>query len=233
MNNNNNSGIVFTGNIYNQGRDVNVGVPPQQDSSNPTEASQTGIGRQPSPVVQPPMDRIRSCQQCYAINWSGARFCGRCGSAFPTKITAFIAYADRDDKLIKSMVNHLKSLQDQDLLTIRSHRDIPPGTNRLIELDTYLGTAEIILLLISADLFHSEYFAKDRINYILQRHESGEAVVIPVILRAVDWENTPLGELQPLPEGGEPIQNWSNKDEAFLNVVQGIRRVIKGVYNRP
>jgi ribosomal protein L40E len=232
MNINNDSGIVITGNI-NARRDVNLQVSPRQVPSNPMNAPQTGIGRQASPVVQHTVDRIRSCRQCYAINRSDARFCGRCGSAFPTEITAFIAYADRDDKLIKVMVNHLKSLEDQNLLTIRSHHDIQVGADRRTELDKYLGAAEIILLLISADLFHSEYFTKDQINYILRQYESGEAVVIPVILRAADWETTPLGRLQPLPEGGRPIQSWPDKDEAFLNVVQGIRRVIKEVYNRP
>ena len=61
----------------------------------------------------------------------------------------------------------------------------------------------------------------------LERHEHGDAIVVPVIVRACDWMHSPLGKLQALPTDGKPIANWKNRDDAWLNVAQGIRRVVE------
>ena len=60
----------------------------------------------------------------------------------------------------------------------------------------------------------------------LERHRKGEACVIPIILRHSTWKKTPLHELQALPTGGKPITSWSDQDEAFLNVAEGIQEVV-------
>jgi hypothetical protein len=60
------------------------------------------------------------------------------------------------------------------------------------------------------------------------RHIKGRARVVPVIVRPTFWQGTPLlSELQALPTDAEPISKWQNKDEAFANVTDGIRRVVQ------
>ena len=61
----------------------------------------------------------------------------------------------------------------------------------------------------------------------MERHEAGEALVIPVILRPVDWTGAPFGKLQALPRDGKPVSTWSNQDEAFADVARGIRNAIE------
>jgi tetratricopeptide (TPR) repeat protein len=61
----------------------------------------------------------------------------------------------------------------------------------------------------------------------LERHDAGEARVIPVILRAVDWKGAPFGKLQCLPTDAKPVTSWPNRDEAFRNVAQGIRKAVE------
>src|SRR5215469_6404089 len=63
----------------------------------------------------------------------------------------------------------------------------------------------------------------------IERHHTGDARVIPIILREVDWQNTPFGKLQALPLDGRPIMNVSNRDKAFFKVAQGIRQAIEEV----
>lgn len=58
-------------------------------------------------------------------------------------------------------------------------------------------------------------------------HESGEARVIPVILRSVDWQEAPFAKLQALPQDAKPVANWESRDDAFTSVVQGVRQAIK------
>ena len=58
----------------------------------------------------------------------------------------------------------------------------------------------------------------------MARHKKGEARVIPVILRPVDWEKAPFSILQALPTDGKPITRFSDRDEGYLVAAQGIRR---------
>jgi hypothetical protein len=61
----------------------------------------------------------------------------------------------------------------------------------------------------------------------LERHYAGECRVIPVFLRACDWKGSPFGRLQGLPDDAIPVVSaqWPSRDDAFLRVAQGIRRV--------
>jgi hypothetical protein len=73
----------------------------------------------------------------------------------------------------------------------------------------------------------SEYCYDLEMQRAMERHQAGTARVIPIILRPTDWKDTPFSKLQALPKDGKPITTWENQDEAFLNVVQSIRKAIK------
>src|SRR5207244_12560512 len=59
------------------------------------------------------------------------------------------------------------------------------------------------------------------------RHNAGEASVIPIILRPVEWEEAPFSKLQVLPTDAKPVTKWSNRDEALKNVIKGIRKAVE------
>ncbi|MEM6520024.1 MAG: hypothetical protein AAF722_11925, partial [Cyanobacteria bacterium P01_C01_bin.70] len=61
---------------------------------------------------------------------------------------------------------------------------------------------------------------------------SGEAVVIPVIVRPCDWRNTPCNKLGWLPQNGEPVTTWSDRDAAWLNIETGIKQVAESLKGR-
>jgi hypothetical protein len=61
----------------------------------------------------------------------------------------------------------------------------------------------------------------------IERHERGEARVIPIIVRPAYWKRTPLSKLQALPRNARAITEWSNRDKAWLNVVEGIEKAIR------
>ena len=50
--------------------------------------------------------------------------------------------------------------------------------------------------------------------------------VIPIILRPVGWQGAPFEKIQALPTGGKPMTDWPNQDNAFLDIVRGIRKAI-------
>ena len=63
----------------------------------------------------------------------------------------------------------------------------------------------------------------------MKRHEAGEARVIPIILRSVDWEDAPFGKLQALPRDAKHVTKWEDQDEAFTNIAKGIKKAIENL----
>jgi hypothetical protein len=90
-----------------------------------------------------------------------------------------------------------------------------------------LNAAQIILLLISSDFLASDYCYGVEMKRAIERHDLGEATVIPVILRDVDWGRSSFAQLQALPRDARPVTSWLNIDEAFADVARGIRRIIE------
>jgi len=59
----------------------------------------------------------------------------------------------------------------------------------------------------------------------LERHEAGEARVIPVIIRDGKWKSAPFAKLQALPKDGKAVDLWPKKDSAWRSVADGIEKV--------
>ena len=94
-----------------------------------------------------------------------------------------------------------------------------------------MNSAGVILLMVSADFMASDYCWDVEMSRVMERHDVGEAVVIPIILRAVDWHSAPFGKLQALPKDGKPVTSWPNLDEAFTNIATGIRGAVERLLN--
>ena len=56
------------------------------------------------------------------------------------------------------------------------------------EIDHNLEKADVILLLVSADFLNSDYCYDIELRRAMERHEAGDAVVVPIILRECDWQ---------------------------------------------
>ena len=146
----------------------------------------------------------------------------------PTKaLELFYSYAHTDERWRKRLEIHLSNLQRQGFIVAWHDRNISAGTTWASEIDAHLNTAQIILLLISPDFIASDYCYSIEMKRAMERHQAGEARVIPVILRPTDWEGTPFKQLQALPTNARPLSSWHNRDDALLDVVNGIREAVK------
>jgi hypothetical protein len=131
----------------------------------------------------------------------------------------FFSYAHEDEELRDELAKHLKLLERQGVIKAWSDRNVTAGEDWKNAIDERLESANIILLLISADFLASDYCYDIELDRALERHNSKEARVIPVILRSSDWQNSSFGKLAALPTGGKAITSWPNEDEAFTDVV--------------
>src|SRR6266700_7260665 len=143
----------------------------------------------------------------------------------PVKI--FFCYAHEDEQLLNKLKNHLFPLKRTGLIDIWHDRDISAGTDWEQQIKSHLNQAQIILLLVSPDFMAFDYCYSIEMQRALERHDLGEARVIPLILRHVYWQGV-LGKLQALPTDAKPVtgSSWRNRDEAFLNITIGILDVI-------
>lgn len=102
-------------------------------------------------------------------------------------IEVFISYSHKDERMRDEIVNHLANLKRQGVITAWHDRKISAGNEWSGEIDQHLNTASVILLLISANFMASDYCNDVEVKRAMKRHEAGDAKVIPVILRPVDW----------------------------------------------
>jgi hypothetical protein len=137
-----------------------------------------------------------------------------------TPMELFYSYSHVDEPLRKELEKHLSLLKRQEYLTGWHDRDISAGTEWQQEIDTHLTRANIILLLVSPDFMASDYCYDSEVKRAIERHQAGEARVIPVILRPVDWQGALFGGLQALPKDGTPVTLWPDRDAAFYRPVK-------------
>jgi len=138
----------------------------------------------------------------------------------------FISYAHEDTDLKDQLVQHLAGLVNDGLIRVWHDRDIQAGDYWVASIDNALELSSIVLLLISPSFLASSYCYGSELKRALRRASLGEARVIPIILRASDWQTRDLRGLQALPRDGRAVTTWANRDEAFHDVVEGLRSAI-------
>jgi internalin A len=142
-------------------------------------------------------------------------------------VRLFYSYSHKDEILRNELETHLKLLQRQGLLETWHDRKIEAGEEWKQKIDDNLERADIILLLVSSDFIASDYCYEKEMGRALERHTQGEARVVPVIVRDINWRNAPFARLQALPKGGRAVTLWENKDTAWRDVSEGIERVVE------
>ena len=182
-----------------------------------------------------------SVQVCNALVRLGNQICialDRIKATLPTRpvslVTSsqthprvFISYAHEDEALAERLRVHLKILERTGSVDVLDGRRIRAGTDWAGQIDQHLDEAQIILLLVSPAFLASDYCYDVEVARALERHQAGEALVIPVILRPCDWGGSPFAKLHALPPNARPISKWRNRDEALSSVADGIERAAK------
>jgi len=145
----------------------------------------------------------------------------------------FFSYSHKDESLRDQLETHLAMLKHQGFIETWHDRRIIAGDELDQAIDREIGAADIILLLVSPDFLASEYCYGKEMKTAMERHETGQARVIPVVLRPCDWHDAPFGQLVATPRDGKPITQWPDIDAAMLDVTTAIKAALKGVGGTP
>ena len=139
----------------------------------------------------------------------------------------FFSYSHRDEALRDQLETHLAMLKRQGFIETWHDRRITAGEELDDAISRNLEAAEVILLLVSPDFLASEYCYGREMARAMERHNVGQAKVIPIILRPCDWHAAPFGKLLAVPRDGKPITQWPDVDIAMLDVVTSIKAALK------
>ncbi len=140
-------------------------------------------------------------------------------------LTLFVSYCHADEDFKSDLLKHLEPLQRLHLIETWHDRKLNAGEEWDKVISSNLEKADIVLLLVSVDFINSAYCYDVELERALERHAENHARVIPVILRPCMWNQAPFAKLQLLPKDARAVSLWTNRDEALLNVAEGVRQV--------
>lgn len=143
-----------------------------------------------------------------------------------TPLKIFYSYSHKDEKSLDEFKDHLATLRNEGIIVDWYDQKIVAGDKLFNDIDRNLESADIIVLFVSSSYFASVSCGKE-MNRAIERYESGDAQVIPVIVRPCVWQQTSLSELKVLPKDGKAVTIWDNQDLAWTNVSQEIRNAIE------
>ena len=138
----------------------------------------------------------------------------------------FISYSHKDAVALDRLHTHLAVFRRDGRIDDWVDRDILAGGEIDAEIAERLESSGLFLLLVSPDFLASDYCVGREMQRALERHRSGDARVVPIIAEPSDWKSTSLRELKALPRDGKPISEWTNENNAYLDVVQELRRIL-------
>jgi len=138
----------------------------------------------------------------------------------------FISYSHSDEKALERLHKHLAMLRRDGSIDAWFDHAILAGAELGKIIESELDASDVFLALVSPDYLASNYCYEKEFEHALRRSRAGTMRLIPIILEPCDWLSSPLSEFMALPKDGKPISEWTNANNAYLDVVTGIRKSV-------
>jgi hypothetical protein len=146
-----------------------------------------------------------------------------------SKVLVFYSYSHKDERYRNRLGVSLSLLRREGAIEEWFDRRITAGDQWADEIAQQMDAAQLILLLVSPDFIASDYCYGKELTQAIERNNRGKAWVIPIIVRPCEFSGTPFAKLQALPTDAKPVTVWGNRDNAWLNVQQGISKAVKEI----
>jgi hypothetical protein len=147
-------------------------------------------------------------------------------------LSLLLAYASSDRRLVSELELHLAGLIREGLVSkvrefpVDSFSDGPPLEP--------IRRADVVLLMISAELQSSGLLDSAEFHWLLERQSAGQPLLVPVALRPISWRSiaSSLRHIPPLPAPDRAVTQSRNHEAAFVEVVDGVRLACVGIRSR-
>lgn len=137
-------------------------------------------------------------------------------------LNVFICYSNArdDEKFLEKLHTHLHPLAARGLITYWDKTCIRPGRQWHEETEQAIASAQIAILLVSADLFHQDM--NDELSQLIQRAEHGSIILLPISVRHVLLDGTQLQKFKFVNE--QPLNDMkaSQRDRIWMQTISTI-----------
>ncbi|MDA1015202.1 MAG: toll/interleukin-1 receptor domain-containing protein [Planctomycetota bacterium] len=139
----------------------------------------------------------------------------------------FVSYAHLDEAYWPDLEVQLKILKRKGYLDWWIDKKLIPGDEWEPKILDALRNADLILLVVSPYFLASDFGWEVELAEAIQRHDEGKARVVPIFLQVCDASQTPIDQLQGVPNRDKPVLKWGNRQEAWTVVAQGIQAAVQ------
>jgi hypothetical protein len=140
-------------------------------------------------------------------------------------VPIFISYAHKDEDFKDALLEQLSPLRRNGLIAPWQDREIVAGEQWNDAIFENLRHAKVVLLLVSSAFINSDFCMEKELSAAIERHEKGECIVVPIIIRPCDFGEMLFAKFQAVPKNAKPISKWDDIDEAWLDVVKKLKVV--------
>ena len=140
-------------------------------------------------------------------------------------IIVYFSYAPEDKRLQEQLQLQLQPMDFQGRKISWRDGQIPAGRRWEVEMKKLVCSADVILILITANSLNS--YAQMNVE-MANALKSEKALVIPIIMHSCAWDDTQLIDFVVLPRSKKPVAESNNRHKAFYDVAREIQKAING-----
>lgn len=141
------------------------------------------------------------------------------------EIRIFVSYSHVDAAARQKLETHLAPLLKDGVKSWFDGR-MDPGDALDAGISKALRQAHVMVALLSPEYISSRYCQLEY-DRAMDRRARGTIRVVGVVVRPCGWKETKAAGFKLLPEDGRTVQDWRSADAAYLNVAQGIGKLVK------
>lgn len=141
---------------------------------------------------------------------------------------AFISYSHADDAALGRLHKHLAMLRRDDMLSAWTDHEILAGSRLDAAITKALEGSSLFLALVSPDYLDSSYCYEKEFTRAMELEKAGKLRIVPIIVQPCEWKNSPLSSFLVVPKDGKAVSEWTNENNAYLDVVTSIRKILEG-----
>ncbi len=108
----------------------------------------------------------------------------------------FISYSHKDKRFLDELQKYLEHFQRNQMVGIWDDQQIKAGSRWFDEIARALAVTRVAILLVSADFLASDFIATYELPPLLAAAESGDVIMLPIIIRPCAFDDTPLKNFQ-------------------------------------
>ncbi|HEY7358897.1 MAG TPA: toll/interleukin-1 receptor domain-containing protein, partial [Ktedonobacterales bacterium] len=137
--------------------------------------------------------------------------------------SVFISYSHKDKPYLDRLRVHLRPQEREGAITFWDDSQIKPGDHWKREIERALESAQVAILLVSADFLASDFVTEEEVRKLLAAERRGVRI-LPVILTPCGFPSSHLSSFQTVNEPSKPLSGMNSHDQdvVWQRVVENV-----------